>query len=328
MYSVQRYDVNGACVLIMSYSPIIGFYKFSQPNPSQDTLWSIREKNDEWWEGCHDHIQWVFPTKKPSAYNPNAPLLSDEDIKEMREDKEIRYQLFLSFKRFIQFLGFVIADGALVKHSNFQNKEYIWNEQNHNWLRITRAIESLSTLGLDGEAVMLLNAAEEMAIEFNIPAHTVIFWQAAVFNGTQKKWCDFGTVWKAVREVEGGKLVSMNKSSNKGFRLEYIPGQIIYPYSGVSKIFAFLTIEGAFDFAKTWRDGDLVHIYRCEATGLYKPAEFIPSPNWSNITNAWNRFGLTFTGDGPYIKTPKDTILCSGLTLSKKVLTFQYTGLK
>lgn len=39
---------------------------------------------DEEWEMHHEFIQWLFPLKTPSAFNPDAPLLTDEDIEEFK----------------------------------------------------------------------------------------------------------------------------------------------------------------------------------------------------------------------------------------------------
>lgn len=76
-------------------------------------------------EECHNWIQWVFPTKTVSQYCENAPVLTEEIAKVLKE-KHL-FQMEAAFRRFLSFL-------------DSRNM----NEFNHNHLRITRVIESFT----------------------------------------------------------------------------------------------------------------------------------------------------------------------------------------
>lgn len=89
------------------------------------TFKEVLEKDNDWWEHCHNHIQAIFPTNKKSLYNPHAPLLTKDDI----EDIQKAGTLFQAYTRFKDFIS--KSDMA-----NF----------NHNHLRITRIIESFTLI--------------------------------------------------------------------------------------------------------------------------------------------------------------------------------------
>ena len=96
-----------------------------------------------------DYIQWLFPTKQASQFNPNAPLLNDQDIAEFAKDKKLRDKLLASFDLMLNFYGFG-RDGLSIFHSDdWDTKSTNWIKPgNHNFLRITRILMSLSLLGL------------------------------------------------------------------------------------------------------------------------------------------------------------------------------------
>lgn len=81
----------------------------------------ILNKDDEWFNGCHNFVQFLYPLNKPSEYNPNAPILVKEDI------PFVKPYLLTNTIRFLAFL-------------NTQNMRVF----NHNHLRITRMLECYS----------------------------------------------------------------------------------------------------------------------------------------------------------------------------------------
>jgi hypothetical protein len=61
---------------------------------------------------------------------------------------------------------------------------HVWSGFNHNWLRTTRILECLNVLGMEKEAVLLLECLEEIyksKICENMD-HSMIFWRDAVDN--------------------------------------------------------------------------------------------------------------------------------------------------
>jgi len=88
--------------------------------------------DDSMWEERHDFIQWIFPTKKISNYNLEAPVLDDTTITYLKQLPAFNMNLTLLVNRFKMFL---------TKNSQFVSP-------NHNWLRISRVIDCLSIFGL------------------------------------------------------------------------------------------------------------------------------------------------------------------------------------
>jgi hypothetical protein len=97
-------------------------------------------------------VQWVFATDEPSMFNPDAPVLDEATITLFRADPLLRHRLRRAFDRWLAFCGIIRTDDGLA----FGNPNpRVWDHQNHNWLRITRALRSLNLLGLPGEAQAL-----------------------------------------------------------------------------------------------------------------------------------------------------------------------------
>ncbi len=83
---------------------------------------------DETLELIHDYIQWAFPTRQPSQCQAaNAPLLSDEAIVLMKDDRKAMGNYYAMFARMMSF---------------YQDNKHWLVEYDHNHLRITRILES------------------------------------------------------------------------------------------------------------------------------------------------------------------------------------------
>ena len=129
-------------------SKIVDFYLKSSPNCDGLTLENIWAFSDNDLEQSHDVIQWLFPTIEPSMFNPDAPSLTKRDIDLWKANPELRNNLKESLNRFLAFLGIEYDEDHMVLKSKKKN---VWCGFNHNWLRITRVLNCLTTLGLDLE---------------------------------------------------------------------------------------------------------------------------------------------------------------------------------
>lgn len=127
---------------------LIPFYLNEQRNQSGFTIGDIWILDDDELEDDHENVQWVFPTKKESDFNPEAPLLNETQIQLWRADPRLSENLRCSFHRYLRFFGLEYDDGEI---RQFKEK-LLWNHLNHNWLRVTRILDSLNTLGLTEEA--------------------------------------------------------------------------------------------------------------------------------------------------------------------------------
>ncbi len=130
-------------------------------------------------EDVHDYIQWLFPLEEASRFNPDAPLLTDVDIELID-----RYLVRRSLERMYDFYGIFDIGGLILKNARtWDRRSSEWvTPGNHNFLRITRILKSLSLLGLDDKAEVFLAFLEELykLHPKTITAMTMNFWREAV----------------------------------------------------------------------------------------------------------------------------------------------------
>ena len=186
-------------------SKITDFFAQTAPNTDGRMLYHIMGLPNHQLEASHDLIQWMFPTKEKSKYNPTAPVLSEEDIEAFNADDGLRAALRGCYNRFLTFLGLAQNDnGKVVKGENFKSRyDEVWGYWNHNFLRITRAIASLRTLGLMQESWALYEGCVEIARNEGVPIteHTFAYWKSAVSG---KQFPDYGGGgWLTITDNDG-----------------------------------------------------------------------------------------------------------------------------
>lgn len=151
-------------------SKLIAFYR-GAPDESGRRLEEMLDWPEHVLEYTHDYIQWMFPLRERSAAQPFAPVLSDDDVKEFRRDPALRQRMIeaLTVMR-----AFYRIDGDGPRD---------WIEfGNHNYLRLTRILRSLRTVGLESEARDLFDELTEIYRENQdrIGATTYRYWQQAM----------------------------------------------------------------------------------------------------------------------------------------------------
>jgi hypothetical protein len=157
-------------------SHLLAFYRGDSPDTEGRTLDEILAWSDDDFEEVHDFIQWLFPLVESSQYNPDAPLLNEEDIAAFRSDPILKANLTKSFARILAFLGFVWSEGKVVERPNFASRvPDVWAAPNHNWLRITRILKSLRLLGLENEAAALYERLHQFFTQRRFPIGHVTF---------------------------------------------------------------------------------------------------------------------------------------------------------
>jgi len=97
----------------------------------------ILDLDDAHWERTHDFIQWLFPLTEASRSVRNAPVLTHDEIKQIRESETAQANLQQSVLRYKEFLA-----GTTKWRSGYD----------HNHLRISRVIKSLRLLVSDEAA--------------------------------------------------------------------------------------------------------------------------------------------------------------------------------
>lgn len=157
------------------------------------TIYQLMHFTDDQLESKHDYIQYAFPIKTPSGFNPIAPILSKKEIKWINGANGLKARINLKnmFIRMLQFYGFTLIDTPeIIKceySSTFSESAKNWlTPNNHNFLRITRILISLRLLGLSEYAIAFYRILDELysMIPDIISKKTYKYWANAV---TQKK---------------------------------------------------------------------------------------------------------------------------------------------
>jgi len=165
-------------------------HDFDHRGRTIERMWAYSDRS---LEAIHDYIQWLFPLRTPSPFNPDAPLLNDDNVAFARSSPEVQRRLRTSLQRMLYFYGFDLYYGdewrpeIIVNDERFDECTERWlNPGNHNYQRISRMLGCLVAVGLEAEARALLGALEELyevedeRDEGNrIGARTLGFWRAA-----------------------------------------------------------------------------------------------------------------------------------------------------
>jgi len=165
-------------------SAIVDFYLEKAPDSEGRFLRDLWSWPDRDLEEVHDFIQWLFPLPEPSQFNPDAPLLTVEDIAAFDSDVRLRANLSASFGRILSFLGLAMTShGQVTTGPNHADRAAeVWIYPNHNWLRISRILRSLHLLGLDEQAHAFYACLKEFftSRKYPISGETFRYWTAAV----------------------------------------------------------------------------------------------------------------------------------------------------
>ena len=162
-------------------SRLLDFYRRKGTDSEGRTLDELWAYSDHEMEAVHDFIQWMFPLREPSRFNPDAPLLTDAEVEAFRFDASLRDAMGRSVERFLAFLGLKYEAGAVVEADDFARKRAVWTSPNHNWLRITRVLTSARMLGQAEAAGAFFRFLDERTTSKMIRADPVTFgyWSAA-----------------------------------------------------------------------------------------------------------------------------------------------------
>ena len=130
-------------------SSIVNYYKLSGTDDQGRSLIYVLEKDHDWLEDTHDYIQWVFPTREMSCFNPNSPLVTQETI------ENFDTQCYINLIGAANFFAFRFWD---ITASN----PFWVTTHNHNFLRISRFLDCLNTFNLTDFSVKYLDILESL----------------------------------------------------------------------------------------------------------------------------------------------------------------------
>lgn len=162
-------------------SPIVLFYLqeadasgsgLTASDSQQRTIDFIISQSNEWFEKTHDYIQWLFPLNETSMFNLSAPILTPEDVEEIKNSSVGIDNLIRATFRFVEFL-------------NLYSDHPKWlSINNHNYLRITRMLKCLNIFDLDYLAIIIYNRLHNIFIanQYNnkISMESLNYWFEAV----------------------------------------------------------------------------------------------------------------------------------------------------
>lgn len=148
-----------------------------------DDVW--RMSHDEL-EYVHDYIQWLFPLRQRSSVQPHVPVVDDAVVEAFRVP-ELQQRFLESARLMASFYGLEIVerDGRFEvrRAPDFDERRRVWlTRGNHNFLRLTRIMKSLTLLGRPALARAWLEALESIYEEYgsSIGPDTLRYWRAAV----------------------------------------------------------------------------------------------------------------------------------------------------
>ncbi len=130
---------------------LVAFYQKGKPNIDKMTLHQIRAQNNDQLEANHSYIQWLFPLDKPSGSSATAPVMDQATIQAFRNSPALKAQVLKSFRVMLGFYGLQMDETTKVisRAPNFAARSANWlTPGNHNFLRISRIINSLHLFGM------------------------------------------------------------------------------------------------------------------------------------------------------------------------------------
>src|SRR5215207_8379235 len=133
---------------------LVAFYSGTGRDRQGRTLADVWQLDLEELESAHDYVQWLFPLVEPSRAQPQAPRLTSSTAEIMRRSSSVRERLIQSARVMARFYGFTIsAEGeawVVAPSADFESRKPVWvTPSNHNYLRQTRILKSLTLLGLE-----------------------------------------------------------------------------------------------------------------------------------------------------------------------------------
>lgn len=186
-------------------SEIQGFLLGQEPDYRGRSWQEIISLDDKWWDECHDFIQWLFPLPVESKHAAYSPVLTEQDLTDLWENKTVQYNLLTFSKRFCKFLGIDIldiycnhvrmgfnsineSDIASVRfrvsqsHSFSSQAKYWLKANDHNHLRINRMLQCLVLFGLENLAKEIFRCLVMIKCEFPdcITDETMVYWRNAL----------------------------------------------------------------------------------------------------------------------------------------------------
>lgn len=124
---------------------LLRFFKGEEDERIRHTLSRITEFSDAEMEMYHNFIQWIFPTMEQSEYHPSAPTIDGKFAHALHQDACALAGYCKGCRRYLRYMGLECkGDGDICR---IPNTPPFWQLSGHNYLRITRVLNSLRQTG-------------------------------------------------------------------------------------------------------------------------------------------------------------------------------------
>jgi hypothetical protein len=166
-------------------SELVEFYAGRRPDFAGRRIDDIWRMSFDELEYNHDYIQWLFPLRERSSVQPDVPVLDDAAIRAFSAP-DLRDRVRKSAHVMAAFYGLEITDerGSLAvrRSARFDERRRNWlTRGNHNFLRLTRILKSLTILGHEELSRAWLRALTSIYEEHAgiIGPVTIAYWRDA-----------------------------------------------------------------------------------------------------------------------------------------------------
>lgn len=159
-------------------SPLSSFYLEDGLEKLDATFAEVLAWDDETLEDKHTYIQWLFPLNVKSETVLFSPVLTQDEIGLFVTNKKIQQNINDAFSRMLDFYGFTLLSEKIEIDYNHQ-KEWL-TPNNHNFLRLSRIMNSLKILGQGHKAQQLFDALKEIENEDprgNLLKEPMVYWE-------------------------------------------------------------------------------------------------------------------------------------------------------
>lgn len=135
-----------------------------------------------WLEHDHKYIQVLFPIDEGTQFNRHAPLVSAADRALFANSETLRQHHLRALDFILGFWGLARRGVQIYSPTPPNPASHPWlKRQNHNQLRMTRVIRSLSLLGNQQIAENLAQFVIETAKQFDsVSEQTQHYWRSAL----------------------------------------------------------------------------------------------------------------------------------------------------
>lgn len=161
---------------------IAGFILGEKPDSLGRPIDQFLAYNHFWLEHDHKYIQVLFPIDQGTKFNRHAPLVTPEDRAQFAHDPRLPTAHLKALDLMLEFWGLTRDGERILSLHPLSSRDHVWlKSQDHNQLRITRVIRSLTLLSNQNIAQNLANFVIEQSQGFeSVSDLTRQYWQQAL----------------------------------------------------------------------------------------------------------------------------------------------------